>query len=220
MDALYHLIVIAAALLGLFRGWRLGLTGQVSSLLGVGFGAVCAHVFAPEASEGAAEVLPMLEGRPGGAYVCAYIGSAAVFAAVYLLFSLLTGVLRNVMEGFGEGLANSLTGSAFGAFRYLLWVGLGYMLLFCVHPSEELRHCVRSDDGNVVSAVMGMAPSIVGCPPLEEYIHLLELDRARTISQALPGAGNYTAPHDVITIALPEALPPKDERGPNHICNA
>lgn len=206
MDALYHLIVIALALFGLFRGWRLGLTGQLSTLLGVAFGAVCAHVFIYQASEMAGELFPSLPSRPGGSYACAYIGGAVVFGIVYVLFSLLTGVLRNVMEGFGEGLINSLTGSLFCSFRYLLWVGMAYMMWFCIHPADELHHCVWSDDGNVVSAVMAMAPVAVGCPPLEEYIHLLELNRARTISSATPLRGNHSAPYSVNITASPMVM--------------
>lgn len=216
MDALYHLIVIALALFGLFRGWRLGLTGQLSTLLGVGFGAVCAHVFIYDASELVAEFFPSLPSRPGGSYVCAYIGGSVVFVIVYALFSLLTGVFRNVMEEFGEGLANSLTGSLFCAFRYILWSGMAYMMCFCINPADELHRCVWSDDGNVVSAVMAMAPAVVGCPPLEEYIHLLELNRARTISSATSPRGNHSVPHSVISTTSPTVISADEGRGPNH----
>ncbi|MDE7160215.1 MAG: CvpA family protein [Muribaculaceae bacterium] len=182
MDAVYHLLVIIAGLYGLFRGWRLGLTGQIASLLGVGFGAVCACVFAPQTEEWIRDLFPGLISRPGGDWVCCYVGGAATFAAVYTLFGLLGGVCRIVMEGYGKGTLDSAAGCLFCAFRYLLWIGVIYDLLFSLSPSQTLRHCVMSDDGNVVQGVMYMAPPLTGCEDLDEYLHLLELDRARSIS--------------------------------------
>ena len=49
-EAIYHILVIAVALVGIFRGFHAGLMRQVSGVLGFIFGIVAARALGPDFS--------------------------------------------------------------------------------------------------------------------------------------------------------------------------
>ena len=73
-DALFHIIAIIVAVLGVVRGYRRGLTGMVTSVFGLAFGVVCAHIFCDGAAEVVTDVLPSEIGRAScRERVCLYV---------------------------------------------------------------------------------------------------------------------------------------------------
>lgn len=190
-DAFYHILVIVVAALAVVKGFRRGFTGQISGILGLAFGTVCAHVFDVQAEEVVRMLIPGLQGRPGSAFAYSVIAAALVYLAVYLAFRLLTGVLRSAMQVFCIGMLDSLLGAAFCLVKYMLFLSLAYNLVLCVNPRSPLLKYATADDGNVVEIVMSLAPEMLGCGSFEDLFHLLQLRDARKIS-------NLSSPHFVI----------------------
>lgn len=182
MDAWPHILVLIAALAGLAAGWRSGFTGQVSGILGIGFGAVCAHMFCDRGEEAVRWLWPSLCAMPGSGYVCGFLGGAVVFVAVYIVFSMLTRVLRSAIGALHVGVLDSMLGAVFCSFKYLLLVSVCYNAWVCVNPGSRLMAYADADDGNLTRAVMQLAPAVVGSLSFDDFSHLLQLRHARTIS--------------------------------------
>lgn len=181
-DAVYHIIVIAVAALSVIKGFRQGFTGQISGILGLAFGTVCAHVFDSQAEEFMRMLLPGLQGRVGSAFIYSVSSAALVYLVVYLLFKMLTKVLRAAMQVFYVGMLDSLLGAAFCLVKYMLLVSIIYNLILCVNPDSRLLKYAEADDGNVVEVVLDLAPGLLGCGSVDDLYHLLQLREAKKIS--------------------------------------
>lgn len=199
-DAVYHIIVIAAAAIAVISGFRRGFTGQVSGILGFAFGTVCAHVFAPQSEALVRSILPGIQGHTGSAFIYSVLSAALVYTVVYLLFKMLTKVLRSAMQVFCVGMLDSLLGAAFCLLKYMLFISIVYNLILCVNPQSSLMKYAEADDGNVVEAVLYLAPGMLGCGSVDDLYHLLQLREAKKISR------NILPPDNVINInAAPSA---------------
>lgn len=181
-DAFYHIIVVAVAGYAVVKGFRRGFTGQVSSVLGLAFGAVCAHVFGPQTEEALRSIFPGISGRCGSAFIYSVLSAALIYLAVYLTFGFLTKVLRSAMQVFYVGMLDSLFGSAFCLVKYMVLLSIAYNLILCVNPSSPLLKYADADDGNVVECVLLIAPGILGCGSCEDLSHLIQLREAKKIS--------------------------------------
>lgn len=181
-EAVYHIIVIAVGAIAVVSGFRKGFTGQVSGILGLAFGTVCAHVFDVQAEEFLRALLPGLAGRPGSAFIYSVGSAALVYLAVYIFFRMLTRILRSAMQVFYVGLLDSLMGAAFCLLKYMLMISIIYNLILCVNPSSPLLRYANADDGNVVECVMMLAPGLLGCGSVQDLSHLLQLREAKKIS--------------------------------------
>lgn len=182
-DAFYHIVVLAVAVLAVAKGFRRGFTGQISGILGLAFGAVCAHVFDDQAEAVVRMLLPGIQGRPGAAFIYSVVSAGLVYVAVYLAFKLLTGVLRSAMQVFCVGMLDKLLGAAFCLVKYMLFLSLAYNLVVCVNPRSPLMKYANDSDGNVVQLVMSLAPELLGCRSFEDLFHLMQLRDARRISR-------------------------------------
>lgn len=181
-DALYHLAVIALAALGILRGYRSGFTGQVAAVLGLSFGVVSAHVFAEPVEAWLWSVWPGAGQRLGGDILLAMTAASIVCCAIYGVLAILAPVLKSAMSVFSTGMLNSLLGSVFCAVRYLFFLSMAFNLLVDFNPDASLLKHATDHDGNVVEAVMTLAPAALGVPGVEELAHRRQLEEAKRIS--------------------------------------
>lgn len=184
-DVIYHIIVIAVAALAVVKGFRMGFTGQISGILGFAFGTVCAHVFEPDVEELLRSMLPGISRLVGATFIYSVLAAVIIYVAVYLIFRIFTKVLRRAMQVFSIGMLDSILGSAFCLLKYMMVVSIIYNLILCVFPDSRLMHFAKADDGNVVEAVMLLAPGMLGCDSVEDLAHLLQLRDAKKISHNL-----------------------------------
>lgn len=181
----YHLVVLFVGLQALVRGFRRGLTRQVCALLGFGFGVVCAHIFADDGQRLARAVLPSIAPHPASGFIYSLMTATGIYLLVFTCFRWLTGVLDKALKVLDKGIFNSLLGSGFNCTKTLLGLSLAYNSVVGVYPSSRLMHYASASDGNLVEAVMRMAPSLLGCMSFEDLAHTLQLREARKISQNL-----------------------------------
>lgn len=191
-DALFHIIALAVAAWGVIRGYRRGLTGMVTSVLGMAFGIVCSHIFCDGATEIVYGLIPVRGDDAGRRFLASNIACGAVFFLVYGVFRSVTGIIRAAMAGAGSGLLNSLLGTFFCVYNYLLMLSVGYNVFVGWNPESEMMRQGKADDGNIVSAVMWIAPAALGSESFADFAHQEQLRQARTISF------NNTAPRRVI----------------------
>lgn len=178
----YHLIVIVVAAFAVIKGFRTGFTGQISGILGFAFGAVCAHVFEPDAEEIYRSLFPGIRNAVGSAFIYSVMASVTVYCIVFLCFRLFTKVLRAAMQVFYVGMLDSIFGAAFSLLKYLLFISILFNLILCVNPNSSLLKATSSDDGNVVEAVVLLAPAVLGCGSALDLSHLIQLREAKKIS--------------------------------------
>lgn len=178
----YHLIVIAVAAYAVIKGFKSGFTGQISGILGFAFGTVCAHVFEPEAEALFRTVLPGIRNAVGSAFIYSVLASVSVYCLVYMVFKLFTKVLRKAMQVFYVGMLDAIMGSMFCLLKYMTVVSIAYNLILCVNPSSTLLKYANADDGNVVEAVVLLAPGLLGCGDVCDLAHLLQIRDAKSIS--------------------------------------
>lgn len=189
-NGIYQALVLIVAFLGIIYGFRRGITGQLASLLGFGFGAVCARVFTPVYSE---SFVPWAEKIFDPHYVeiaASLLCGVCIYFVVYFIFSIASGVLRGALSVFQVGMFNRLVGAFFSLTCSLLWLSIALNLLMSMNPDSALMKYEKSDDGNMVAAVMGMTSSILGCCGAEELAHAVQLEKASAISRNFKGIEN------------------------------
>lgn len=185
-DALFHIIAIFVAVLGVVRGYRRGLTGMVTSVLGLAFGVVCAHIFCDAAADVVEQLLPKRLTERSGFYLTSNLGAGAVYFIVYWIFRTITKVIRDALDTGSSGLLNSLIGAAFCVANYMLMLSVAYNVGVGLNPSSQLMRYGRADDGNIIEAVMWIAPGALGSESFSEFAHEEQLRQARTISALMP----------------------------------
>lgn len=193
-DALFHIIAIAVAILGVVRGYRRGLTGMVTSVLGLAFGVVCAHIFCDAAADVVDGILPGSVTARAGFYLTSNLGAGAVYFIVYWLFRTITKMIRQALDSGNSGLLNSLLGAFFCVTNYLLMLSIAYNIGVGINPSSQLMRYGRADDGNIIEGVMWIAPAALGSESFGEFAHEEQLRHARTISMATVDIDNLLVP--------------------------
>lgn len=183
-DALFHIIAIVVAVLGVVRGYRRGLTGMVTSVLGLAFGVVCAHIFCEGAAQVVENILPAGITARSGYYLTSNVGAGAVYFIVYRIFCAITKVIREALDSDQSGLLNSLLGAFFCVGNYLLMLSIAYNIGVGINPTGQLMRHGRADDGNIIEAVMWIAPAALGSESFSEFALEEQLRHARTISQS------------------------------------
>ena len=185
-DALYHIIAIVVAAYAVIRGYRAGLTGLVTSVLGMAFGVVCSHIFMSGATDIASSVIPDFFLDRGGIYLASNLGAGAVFAIVYSVFDTVTSIIRKAVSDLGSGLLDSLLGVAFCLVNYMLMLSIVYNILVGFNPDCALMRHGKSDDGNIIEAVLWIAPACLGSESFSEFAHEQQLREAKKISYNIP----------------------------------
>lgn len=182
-ETVYTLAVIAAAVYGVVRGFRRGLALQISDVLGLCFGVVCVHVFAPAVIPVVAGSLPIIPDPSAEEFTVGNIAGAAIYTVVYFLLKSLTGILRSAMAVISSGgMLDSILGSAFGLLRHLMWLSIGFNLIICFDNESVLIRNTAATDGNIVRETTLLSPSAFGTVDAEDLAHSIQLREARKIS--------------------------------------
>ena len=181
-NGLYHIIVLIVAAVAVVRGFRSAFTGQICSALGLGFGAVCAHIFSDIASQTAQDLFPFPESMLFPEYKAELWGAIGIFIIVYSLFCIFTRVFRFIMKAFSIGMLNRIVGSLFSLINYLLWLSMALNILISLQPASSLLRQASADDGNIVGVVLSMTSTFLGCRDAEDLAHLVQLKEAKKIS--------------------------------------
>ena len=193
IKAAYSLIVILVALCSIIRGFKIGISQQIASLLGFGFGAVAARVLPEEFMthfhwSAALSQAPEFTDLTINLFCC-----VSIYTGVFLLFSILSPILRKTLSVFEVGIVNRICGAFFSLVKNLLWVSIAFNILLCIWPSSGLLYYERSNDGNMIAAVMDMTPAIIGCYGAQDFALLHQLKEAKSIS-----CNFKTKPHVII----------------------
>ncbi len=182
-ELFYNIVILGFGIFGVLTGFRRGLTGQVSDVLGFAFGAVCAHAFVEDVEWMLRDWLPSIASMVGAQFVYSIVAAALIYISVYFLFSSLTKVLKGAMVVFHVGMLDSLLGATFGCLKYLVALSLIFNVVVCFKADSVLLKSSTASDGNLIEGVMAVAPWILGSLSLDEYAHLIQLHEARKISQ-------------------------------------
>lgn len=181
-EAIYHILVIAVALVGIFRGFNAGLMRQVSGVLGFIFGIVAARALGPDFAAWIAGWFPHLYHPVAKMFFVSILGYGIIWAICMLLFSMFAGVLNFILGMIPVGIMNSIAGAVFSLVKYLMFLSILFDLALCRPFDSPLMHCARHDDGNLVNEVIRLAPELLGTMSAEEYVHKVQLWEARSIS--------------------------------------
>lgn len=181
-DIIFHIIVIAVAVLAIFRGFRRKLTNQISSVLGFSFGIVGAHVFAPEIEPFIRDFIPVFEGRVTESFAYSFISAAVIYLISLTLFSIFTRVLRSALQVFETNVLDAVFGALYTTALYLFNLSLLYNLFVCIDPGSSLVKLTADDDGNLVEGIVLYAPSALGAENVNDLAHKIQLLEAKKIS--------------------------------------
>lgn len=181
-EAIYHIMVIAVALVAMTRGFRKGLLGQVSGVLGFVFGIVAARSVGPDLEIWLMGWMPEFYEPVAKGFFFSTLSYGLIWSGSMLGFSSLTGILNVVVGYLPVGIMNSLAGAVFGLLKYLMFLSLLFDLALCRPSESPLMHCVRHDDGNLVDLTARLAPGVLGSMSAEEYALRVQLWEARSIS--------------------------------------
>lgn len=181
-NAFYSILIIAAALVGLIRGFRLGISRQIASLLGLSFGAVSARVLFPPLAPHFQWAERLSQAPEFTDFTINLTGTVIIFSVVYLFFSLLSPIFRIIFAVWEVGIINRLLGSFLALVKNLLWISIFLNLILCYFPSSGLLYYERSNDGNLVGAVMDITPIILGGYGAEDFALFNQLKEAKSIS--------------------------------------
>lgn len=182
VNAGYLILVLVVAFIAIVIGFRRGITGQLASILGFGFGAVVSRVLTPELASSFGIGASWSQAPEFQEFTSSLVCAVVIYCLVYLGFSFLSPILRSAMSVFEVGMFNRLLGGFFSLLKNMLWLSMALNLFLCVSPESELLRYESANDGNLVAAVMGLTPAILGCDGAEEFAHYNQLKHAKTIS--------------------------------------
>lgn len=186
LNLFYLLIVLLVAFVSIAIGFRRGITQQLSSVLGLAFGAVAARILEPELSPSFLWVQKFTPDPDFNEYAINLVCSCSIYIIVYWLFALISGILRGALSVFEVGMFNRLLGGFFSLLKNLLWLSIFLNILICFKSESGLLRYQRANDGNLVAAVMELTPAILGCYGGEDFAHFHQLKEAKTISGVYP----------------------------------
>lgn len=181
-EAIYHILVLAVALVGMFRGFHAGLLRQVSGVLGFVFGIVAARALGPDFAAWLSSWFPQIYHPVAKTFFVSILAHGVIWGLSMFAFSMFTGVLNFLLGVIPVGIMNSIAGSAFCLLKYLMFLSILFDLALCRPFDTPLMHCARHDDGNLVDCVIRLAPELLGTMSAEEYVHRVQLWEARSIS--------------------------------------
>lgn len=181
-EAIYHILVLAVALVGMLRGFHTGLMRQVSGVLGFAFGMVAARILGPDLTVWIAGWFPHYYDPVAKTFFLEILAYGTIWGLSVFLFSMFTGILNFILGFIPVGIMNSIAGAAFSTLKYLMFLSILFDLALCRPADSPLMHCARHDDGNLVDGVIRLAPVFLGTMSAEDYILGVQLWEAKSIS--------------------------------------
>lgn len=187
--AIYHIIIIAAGVYGIFRGWRCGFFGQTGGLLGMLFGIVFCRLFVKDGVVVAEEVCPSIADLFASDFIYTSLTALVIYTTVYFGFRLMSLVLNRVLSGLNPGPVNSLGGAALCLLKYVLFISLIYNVILAIFPGSALMKECRAGDGNMIELVMALAPALMDTYSPCDLALKYQLKEAESISYNISGNG-------------------------------
>lgn len=181
-EAIYHILVIAVVLVGMFRGFHTGLMRQASAVLGFVFGIVAARAVGPDLAAWLAGWFPHFYHPVAKTFFLSILAYGTIWGLCMFLFSMFAGILNFILGFIPVGIMNSIAGAVFSTLKYLMFVSILFDLALCRPFDSPLMHCARHDDGNLVDGVIRLAPELLGTMSAEEYVLKVQLWEAKSIS--------------------------------------
>lgn len=191
-NAIYLASVLIVAFWAIVAGFRKGISRQLASLLGFGFGAVASRILTPEFASSFTWSARFGHSPQFVEFTSNLVCGIIIYTFVFVLFYIFSGVLQSAMSVFQIGMLNRIAGSFFSLIKNLLWLSMIFNLLICCSSQSNLLKYEQANDGNLMAAVMSLTPAILGCDGAEEFAHYYQLKEAKKISC------NFTNRNDVI----------------------
>lgn len=182
MGTVYVLIVFAVAAASVLWGFYRGFARQVSSLIGIAFGAISARLLGPGIEDILYGAFPSVHGKLEQTFVYETVSRVIVFCAIYFIFNTLTLFLDKILNRGEHTMLNNIGGAIFSLFKYLLTVSIAFNLIVALNRESELLRFVKSDDGNVIEEVMLISPALLGGEDVIELSNKIQLREAKKIS--------------------------------------
>lgn len=181
-NTVYLIVVLVVAFIAIVSGFRKGITRQLSSLLGLAFGAVAARVFAPEFSSSFTWTDKFSQAPEFSDFTSNLVCAVVIYIFVYAMFFIFSGILQSAVSIFRVGMFNRILGAFFSLVKNLLWLSILFNLALCFSDRSELLRYERANDGNLMAAVMSLTPGLLGCFGAEDFAHYHQLKEAKKIS--------------------------------------
>ncbi len=181
-EAIYHILVIVVALVGMFRGFHTGLLRQVSGVLGFVFGIVAARSLGPDFAVWISGWFPQVYDPVAKTFFVSILAYGIIWGLCMFIFSMFTGILNFILGMIPVGVVNSIAGAAFTLLKYLMFLSILFDLALCRPFDSPLMHCAQHDDGNLVDCVIRLAPELLGTMSADEFVYKVQLWEARSIS--------------------------------------
>ena len=198
LNLFYLLIILLVAFVSIAVGFRRGITGQIASLLGLGFGAVAARILSPQFTFYFTWVERFSPEPEFNEFAVNLISGISIYSAVYWIFSIFSNILKAALSVIEVGIFNRILGGFFALIKNLLWLSMFLNFLICFKSESDLLRYERANDGNLIAAVMELTPLIIGTYGGEDFAHFHQLKEAKYISYNYSGVNNFNNFGDVI----------------------
>lgn len=196
MAALYQILAIAVIAIGVLRGIKRGATGQIDSLLGLGFGLTAARILHEDIAEYIMHQWPEICIAADPLFLPEAIGTMMVFAIFYAVMIAIGPLLYRILASLHGGVINIMVGVVIGVAKYVVMLSFVFNILIGINPSSALLKSAEGDDGNLSEGVLLVAPAFTGTQNFEDYAHAIQMAEAAKISC------NQKAPCSVINNKL------------------
>lgn len=181
--AAYSILALIVVATSIIFGFRCGFKRQISRVISVAFGIVCAHIFNTPVSLWLSEYMNHSSGTPESDYLCSTLSGAAIFITIYVVFRLATCFLSRIFRNGREtGIMDKISGALFSLFFFSLLLSIGYNMLVCFEIEKGILKSVEDGDGNIVGSILSIAPAVLDSESPEELAHQVRLREAKKIS--------------------------------------
>jgi len=167
MTALDLLIVVVFVISVVYGLWR-GVLVQLASVGGILAGIVACRVLTPLLAGWLASDEP----NPQGDYVDTVVINLAVLLSAYFGVRFLARALNNLVRILRLKPLDRIAGAIFSLFEWMLGLSLLLNLANVVLPKADIPHRSKLSDGRALTAVMDLAPDILGGINITELLGL------------------------------------------------
>lgn len=182
LNVVYIILILGVAILSIISGFRKGITGQLSSLLGFGFGSVTSRLLTEEYTSTFQWTHTFSQAQEFSDFTSNLVCAVVIYLIVFLFFSIFSPIFRRLLWVVPVGIFNRLLGCFFSLLKNMLWLSIFFNLVLCFSPSSGLLRYEKANDGNLVAAVIALTPAILGCFGGEDFAHFNQLKEAKSIS--------------------------------------
>ncbi len=133
------IILLLPIVYGLIRGIFRGLVGELTAIIAVIAGVVCAKFFAPDLAVKLTQIFAW------GKQVCELLSYVLIFFVVTICLHLLGRLIARLLQAIALGWLNRLVGGVFGGLKWALVVSV---LLNCFNLLDSYIHILKPEVKN------------------------------------------------------------------------